>query len=534
MDADVERARLRRLKSLELLDSAPDAAVDRIAELAAAMFDCPIALVSLVDETRQWFKARVGLEAKETPRDIAFCHHAIEDPDEVMVVPDALRDERFRENPLVTGDPDIRFYAGAPLRTPHGALGTLCIIDRKPRQLEARDRELLAKLSEAVVEVFALRQEALRARRAEQLLNLAESLSDSGHWRWAVDEEIVYWSPQVYRIHGLDPETFTPTLASALDAYHPDDVQHVERALAEVQVTREERAFELRLMRADGAVRRVRSKAMPEIDHGTGEVRALFGVFQDVTELVRLQARLAQTEKLATVGTLAAGVAHEINNPLAFVKSNADFLAEELDELMGASPSSRLRQLAEVVDEMRDGPRRIPRIVRDLRIFARQSDGPLEQVDVGRALEVALRLASAELKHTSAVVQEIASPLRPILGEESKLVQVAVNLIVNAAQAFSLDDERRGRTERNRIAVRAGAGDGERVYFEIEDNGPGMSDEVRAAAFDPFFTTKPQGIGTGLGLAICFGIIESFGGTLTLDSTVGVGTTVRVELPVAH
>ncbi|MEO0322078.1 MAG: ATP-binding protein [Myxococcota bacterium] len=531
MDAEVERARIRRLRSLELLDSSPDAAVDRIAELAATAFDCPIALV---DESRQWFKARVGLDARETTRDIAFCHHAIADPEEVLVVADALEDPRFRDNPLVTGHPDIRFYAGAPLRTPDGALGTLCIIDRKPRDLDAPGRKLLSQLAEAVVEVFALRREALRARRAEQLLNLAESLSDSGHWRWAVDDEAVYWSPQVYRIHGLDPETYTPTLASALNAYHPDDVEHVERMLSEVQDSREPRSFELRLRRADGALRRVRGRAMPELSGDGGEVRALFGVFQDVTELVHLQARLAQTEKLATVGTLAAGVAHEINNPLSFVKSNADFLAEELDELMGASPSSRLRQLAEVVDEMRDGTRRIQRIVRDLRIFARQSDGPLEQVDVGRALEVALRLASTELNHNATVVREIMAPLRPILGEESKLVQVAVNLIVNAAQAFSVDEERRGRQESNRITVRAGAADGDRVFFEVEDNGPGMSEEVRAAALDPFFTTKPQGVGTGLGLAICYGIIESFGGMLTLESTLGQGTTARVELPVAR
>lgn len=130
-----EAARLRALSEYHILDSAPEEAFDDLVKLAALFFGCEIALVTLVDEKRQWFKARVGLDVRETPREQAFCAHAILDPMNVMVVPDATRDVRFEANPLVTGNPHIRFYAGAPLLTQQGdALGTLCVIDRTPRQ----------------------------------------------------------------------------------------------------------------------------------------------------------------------------------------------------------------------------------------------------------------------------------------------------------------------------------------------------------------------------------------------------------------
>jgi GAF domain-containing protein len=132
-----EKERLEALRSYEILDSEPEAAFDDLALVASKICDTPIALVSLVDEDRQWFKARVGLARTETPRDQAFCAHVIMD-DVTLVVPDAAQDERFRDNPLVRSDPNIRFYAGAPLLTSDGlGLGTLCVIDPQPRTGEA-------------------------------------------------------------------------------------------------------------------------------------------------------------------------------------------------------------------------------------------------------------------------------------------------------------------------------------------------------------------------------------------------------------
>ncbi len=142
-----ESQRLAALRAYGVLDTAPESAFDDFTELAASICGTPIALISLIDENRQWFKARVGVEATETPRDAAFCAHAIHQPG-LFIVPDAARDERFADNPLVTADPLIRFYAGAPLVTPEGqVLGTLCVADHVTRELSAVQQQALRVLS---------------------------------------------------------------------------------------------------------------------------------------------------------------------------------------------------------------------------------------------------------------------------------------------------------------------------------------------------------------------------------------------------
>jgi GAF domain-containing protein len=142
---------LRALHALLILDTPPEARFDRLVQFAAEEFDMPIVLVSLVDATRQWFKARVGLDVCETDRASSFCGHAILQPG-ILVVEDALEDERFRDNPLVAGGPGIRFYAGAPLQVPGGErVGTLCMVDRRPRTLDAVDLAILGSLRELVV-----------------------------------------------------------------------------------------------------------------------------------------------------------------------------------------------------------------------------------------------------------------------------------------------------------------------------------------------------------------------------------------------
>lgn len=162
-----EPQRLQALSSYSVLDTPPEQAFDDFTHLVSQWLEVPIALISLVDENRQWFKSKVGLEACETPRDWAFCGHAILSPD-VMVVEDAAQDPRFAGNPLVTGEPYLRFYAGCPLVTPEGlALGTLCIIDRKPRQLTSGQLDVLRRLSRQLVNLLELRRATLRQREAE-------------------------------------------------------------------------------------------------------------------------------------------------------------------------------------------------------------------------------------------------------------------------------------------------------------------------------------------------------------------------------
>lgn len=142
-----ERTRLETLLSLNLLDTAPEERFDRLTRLAKRLFDVPISLVSIVDSDRQWFKSSQGLDAKQTPRDISFCGHSILGND-IFIIPNALQDERFADNPLVTDEPNIRFYAGCPLTVKNGSkLGTLCVIDNKPREFSEEDRSLLKDLA---------------------------------------------------------------------------------------------------------------------------------------------------------------------------------------------------------------------------------------------------------------------------------------------------------------------------------------------------------------------------------------------------
>jgi diguanylate cyclase (GGDEF)-like protein len=171
-----EEARLAALQEYQILDTMPEQGYDDITRLASQISGTPIALVSLVDIDRQWFKSKVGLEVTETPRDLAFCAHAILEPDELMVVSDATSDARFAGNPLVRSDPRIRFYAGAPLKVPGGAaLGTLCVIDRVPREMSQEQLESLRALSRQVIAQLELRRAIIELEAHQQQLEEANA-----------------------------------------------------------------------------------------------------------------------------------------------------------------------------------------------------------------------------------------------------------------------------------------------------------------------------------------------------------------------
>ncbi|HEY5653609.1 MAG TPA: GAF domain-containing protein [Pontiella sp.] len=176
-----EDLRLKALFRYEILDTSAEQQYDDITAIASHICEAPIALISLLDDQRQWFKSRIGISAEETERDVAFCAHAIMQPD-IFIIPDALLDDRFSNNPLVTDSPNIRFYAGAPLTTADGHnLGTLCVIDHQPRQLSSKQQEALAALSRQVISLMELRltnknQQQLLQEKINLIANLQEKV----------------------------------------------------------------------------------------------------------------------------------------------------------------------------------------------------------------------------------------------------------------------------------------------------------------------------------------------------------------------
>ena len=347
---EFEQSRLQALVGYRVLDTPADPAFDRLTALASDLFDAPIALVSLIDDERQWFKSRVGLDECQTPRDQAFCAHAIRlDPGAVMVVKDATLDPRFADNPLVTGGPGIRFYAGAVLTSPSGYnLGTLCVIDTKarPEGLSDKDTARLRSLGQVVVDALELARSTREAVEQRRLLTLAETVSGVGHWRHVVKTGEVRWSDEVYRIHGVTRDTFDPAYNDAVEFYGPEERATVDALVMRSMATGEGYDFEMNLRRADGETRVVVSRAVCELDE-TGAVEAMFGVFQDVTEQVGAVARAKASE--ARFRLLAE------NAPDIIAESELDgrfnYLSPAIETITGYAPEELIgRNFFELVD----------------------------------------------------------------------------------------------------------------------------------------------------------------------------------------
>ena len=243
-------------------------------------------------------------------------------------------------------------------------------------------------------------------------------------------------------------------------------------------------------------------------------------VLRNVTEERLLQKRLIASENLASLGTLAAGLAHEINNPLTYVVANMDTIA---NQPAGADRSSVRPHL----DAALEGCRRIRDLVREFLETSRGHEARITTVSIPKVLETVLVLVRSQVRHRATLTCDYAG-VPNALGHRGKLVQVVVNLVVNASQAF-ID----GHAVENKISIHAFR-EGEQVVIQVADNGPGMDAKTRERALDPFFTTKTHGQGSGLGLFLSHSIMTSFGGSLEIESKPGCGTTVTVRMPVSY
>jgi PAS domain S-box-containing protein len=249
---------------------------------------------------------------------------------------------------------------------------------------------------------------------------------------------------------------------------------------------------------------------------------------RDISEQRQLEAQVQLQQQLLSMNSLAAGVAHEINNPLTYVLGNLQIMSQLLDDLVAraATPPAVMTELRRCLDETLIGTERVRGIVSDLRRLSRPSGPEWVAVDLRTALESALRLAGNEIRHRARVVRRWADA-PPVLGSELRLVQVFVNLLLNAAQAI---DE--GRAGANEVVVSLAVEARGWVVVEISDTGRGMAPEIQSRIFEPFFTTRP-GCGVGLGLSISRSIVTELGGEISASSTPGRGSSFRVTLPLS-
>jgi len=372
---------------------------------------------------------------------------------------------------------------------------------------------------------FGTQRDVTEKLKAIERLELAMVGGDIGIWDHDLATQEVYYDARFIERLGYSPND--PNVRRAewwRTVMHPSDLTNVRR-LFEAHIRGESPLyrFEGRLRKANGEWRWIMSSGRVARDAQGRPVRVV-GVSVDVTERKVLQEHLFLAERMASIGTLAAGVGHEINNPLTYIVLNLTLLDRELRNL--ELPAASHAKATHMIEQARYGTERVRRIVRDLQALTRVPDESLARVELIPVLERCLEIADHQIRHRARVIRELGE-MPPVCGSEGRLVQLFLNLLVNAAQAIPV-----GSADTNVIRVVACARDGQ-ASVTISDSGVGIAADALGRIFDPFYTTKPIGEGTGLGLAICRSIVGAMAGEIEVDSAPGQGTTVRVLLPSA-
>jgi signal transduction histidine kinase/CheY-like chemotaxis protein len=381
----------------------------------------------------------------------------------------------------------------------------------------APDEELFGQAG-AVAIAAAL--EARDRRRAEHGRAMALRATNDVVWDWDMVRDVVEWHGPLAETYRFTPDQVELSAAWWLDRVHADDRERVKASIEEA-LTSGATAWmhQYRWVRGDGTVALVVDRCTIARAEGGAPVR-MVGSMRDATARAELQERMSLSDRMASIGTLAGGVAHEINNPLTYVTANLTCLAMGIEE--GRSDRSAALEL---VREALDGAERVKRIVRDLQTFARAREDGLEVLDVREAIEASIGVAWNEMRHRAQLHRELGA-VPPVRANRARLGQVMLNLLINAAHAVP-----EGSADSHQIRVRTSTDAQGAAVIEIADTGCGIPEAIRPRVFEPFFTTKPVGQGTGLGLSICHSVVTAIGGRIEIDSPAGAGCVVRIWLP---
>jgi PAS domain S-box-containing protein len=549
-----EAERIAALRECAILDTGAEESFDDIARLAAYICETPIALVSLVDTSRLWFKAKVGFPLSELPRESTFCTQAILKP-EPFIITDAAADKRFAKNPYVISEPHVRFYAAVPLVTPDGhALGVLCVIDHQPRTLDDEQHEALEVLARQTMTQIELRRNSNSLAEVNRKLDLEieeRKRAEAGRVELLAREQEVRSAAEAnerrYRFlaESIPQQIWTAQPDGVLDyvnqrtveyfarpedeiigeswqqLIHPDDLPSCLERWQQSLRSGEIYEVEFRLRRgSDGTHRWHLSRALPMRD-ADGHIIRWFGTNTDIDDQKRLY-RLAQEANRAKDAFLAT-VSHELRTPLTSMMGWAELLK------LGMLDEKRQRHALDVIES---SARAQAQLIGDLLDISRIISGKLrlevQPVELPSIIQAAMDVVhpAAEAKSIQ-LVAHMGRNVGMVSGDPDRLQQVVWNLLSNAVKFTPVG----GRVEVSLKLV--GAQEAELV---VADNGAGISPDFLPHVFEHFrqadsTSTRKHG-GLGIGLAIVRRLIELHGGTVEADSAgEGHGATFRIRLP---
>jgi PAS domain S-box-containing protein len=374
---------------------------------------------------------------------------------------------------------------------------------------------------------FGLQRERTEEKRTMERLELALQSGHIGVWEFDIPARRLQYEPSWLAYLGYaDCADQTSEPDWWIGKRNEADYDEIQRAFgAHIRGETPVYTGEHRVLTADGRWLWLLSTGRVTERDRDGKPIRFVGTSVDITERKLLQERVAFAERMASLGTLAAGVAHEINNPLTYVLLNLALLERNVTSLATSLPVETRTKLTNMVEQARYGCDRVSAVVRDLQTLTRVRDEGESDVDLGVVLERCFEIAAHQLRHRATLVKDLA-PVPPIRGNEHRVGQLFLNLIVNAAQAIP-----EGAADTNSVRVSTAPHPDGRVRIEIADTGVGIPGDVIKRIFDPFFTTNPVGEGSGIGLSICRSIVTSLGGEISVESASGHGTLVRVLLP---
>ena len=369
-------------------------------------------------------------------------------------------------------------------------------------------------------------EEALR--ESEDFLNRTGDMAQVGGWEVDLDTMKVVWTKTTGRIHEL-PHGYFPDLEEAISYYHPEDQDHVRQCVQRAIESSEPFDFTVRLITAKGRERWVRALGQPIFD--SGSCVRLSGTFQDITERLKLEEELRQSQKMESIGTLAGGIAHDFNNILGIIVGNTELAMFDIPKWSPAQESLK---------EVREASLRARDLVTQILLFARQKEHTLSNIRVEPIAMESLKMLRATIPTTVEINQEIQEDLPTVLADAAQIQQIIMNLCTNAGQVMEAD----GGTLRFKLdlaelnaptdTLAGRITEGRYVRIQVQDTGPGISPENLERIFEPFFTTKGVGEGTGLGLAVVHGIVQDRHGGILVESEEGKGTIFRVYLPASE